>query len=128
MHEVVDDLDCSATYDHEVTIKENEVEVSVLCFESENDIKVFKRTIKLPKEIVVEQSNFTWQSESKVHLELKKADGPSYWPVLIDGIAPGRQQDVDLSIAQWSYMHNKYIEQVEDYMVVPTHKEDHDEL
>ena len=103
------------------------MEVSVLCFESESDIKVFRRLIKLPREIVPEESKHTWQSESKVHLELKKKDGPSYWPVLIDGIAPGRQQDVDKRIAQWSQMHNKYVEQVEDYMILePT--QGHDEL
>lgn len=72
MHEEVDDLECSATYDHKVDIKPNEVEVSVLCFESESDIKVFRRVIKLPREIVPEESKHTWQSESKVHLELKK--------------------------------------------------------
>ena len=91
MHEEVDDFDCTATYDHKVEIKSNEVEVSVLCFESESDIKAFRRVIKLPNEIVTDSSKYTWQSESRVHLELKKADGPSYWPVLIDGIAPGKQ-------------------------------------
>ena len=65
--------------------------MSVLCFESESDIKVFKRSIKLPRNIAVDQSKFTWESESKVHLELKKVDGPSYWPVLIDGMAAGKQ-------------------------------------
>ena len=95
VHEEVDDFDCSVTYDREVDIKENEVDVSVLCFESESDIKMFKRTIKLPRKIIPEQSKFTWESESKVHLELKKADGPSYWPVMVDGMEPGRQQDMD---------------------------------
>ena len=54
MHEEVDDLDCTATYDHHVEIKPREVEVSVLCFESESDIKVFRRVIQLPNEIVVD--------------------------------------------------------------------------
>ena len=127
MHEVVDDLDCSVTYDHHVVISEGEAQVSVLCFESESDIKEFKRTIKLPRKVVVADSKYTWESESKVHLELKKADGPSYWPVLIDGIAPGKQQDVELRIAQWKKMHDKYVEQVEDYMTVVPQKEQ-DEL
>ena len=99
IHEMVDDLDCSATYEHDVNISPNEVEVSVLCFESEDDIKVFKRTIKLPREIKPEESKYTWESESKVHLELAKADAPSYWPVLIEGIAPGKQQDVEKRVA-----------------------------
>ena len=118
MHEEVDDNDCSATHDHSVTINAEGVEVSVLCFESESDIKLYKRQIKLPKEIVPESSSFTWMSESRVHLELKKMNGPSYWPVLIDGIAPGKQQDVDKRVAQWRQMHNKYVEQVQDYMTV----------
>ena len=41
MHELVDDLDCTVTYDHEVKIREDGVDVSVLCFEDESDIKVF---------------------------------------------------------------------------------------
>ena len=43
MHEEVDDNDCSATHDHSVTINEGDVEVSVLCFESESDIKLYRR-------------------------------------------------------------------------------------
>ena len=43
MHEEVDDNDCSATHDHSVMINEGDVEVSVLCFESESDIKLYRR-------------------------------------------------------------------------------------
>ena len=43
MHEEVDDNDCSATHDHSVAINEGDVEVSVLCFESESDIKLYRR-------------------------------------------------------------------------------------
>ena len=47
MHEQVDDLDCSATHDHSVSINSQDVQVSVLCFERESDIKLYKRTISL---------------------------------------------------------------------------------
>lgn len=118
MHELVDDLDCNVTYDHEVEIREDGVDVSVLCFENESDIKVFKRSLQLPRKVVVQESRYTWESESKVHFELKKADGPGYWPVLIEGMPAGKHQDIDQSIGLWKKMHDKYIEQVEDYMTV----------
>jgi len=36
----------------------------------------------LPNAIVPEKSSFEWENDSQVRLKLKKADGPSYWPVL----------------------------------------------
>ena len=67
-------------------------------------------------------SSFVWESDGKVHVQLRKANAPSYWPQLIkisdtsDPDQPNSGKDmIDQKIAMWKAMHIKYIEQVEDY-------------
>ena len=83
MQDQFDDLDCAVTYEQRVVILEDSVTVSAICFVSENDVTHFKRTIELPQKIIVDSSYYTWEAEGKVHIQLRKADGPSYWPMLI---------------------------------------------
>ena len=94
-------------------IFEREVKVSSVCFEGEENVRKFSRSVKLPQAVVPEASHFYWESEGKVNIQLKKANGPSYWPKLVD--LPDGADLVKEKVAMWKVMHVKYIEQVEDY-------------
>lgn len=61
MQEAFDDLDCNVTYEQTVEIKEWEVAVSAICFESEQDIRLFTRLIELPLAVVPDASSSTWE-------------------------------------------------------------------
>ena len=118
MQEAFDDLDCNVTYEQTVEIKEWEVAVSAICFESEQDIRLFTRLIELPLAVVPDASSSTWENDGKVHLQLRKANAPSYWPTMIKAASEKEESSslFERKIAMWKAMHIKYIEQVEDYM------------
>ena len=85
--------------------------VSAVCYESEESVRLFTRVIDLAQDIVPSASSFTWESDGKVHLQLRKADAPSYWPVLIrENMSEVGQSLFERKIAMWKAMHNKYIE------------------
>ena len=107
--ETFTDLDCEMTFDQKVVFSENSATVSVVCFVSEEDVREFYRVIELPRPIDPAQSTFGWESEGKVHLVMKKADGPSYWPSLIK-LDPEAGSEVDQRIAMWKLMTQKYAE------------------
>ena len=122
IQEAFDDLDCKTTYEQSVEIMPNQVSVSAVCFESEENVHLFSRTIQLPQAVDPERSYYTWESDGKVHVQLHKSNGPSYWPQLVkltgesDPDQPNAGKDmIEQKVAMWKLMHNKYIEQVEDY-------------
>ena len=43
-----EDLDCNTTYEQSVEISDSSVTISAICFESENDVRKFERTVELP--------------------------------------------------------------------------------
>lgn len=83
LQEALDDLGCKVSFDREVNIESNSVLVSAVCYESEQEVKLFKRKLDLPREIIPEKSTYKWDGDDRLILELKKADGPSYWPQLL---------------------------------------------
>lgn len=52
LQEVFDDLDCNVTYEKKVEIKPTFAKVSAVCFESEDNVRLFERTLEFPQEIV----------------------------------------------------------------------------
>lgn len=58
--------------------------VSAVCFESEDNVKLYTRVLNFPSEIVPSSSHYEWESDGKVHLQLRKANAPSFWPSLIN--------------------------------------------
>ena len=117
MQEAFDELDCNVTYEQTVDITETQVSVSAVCYESEQDIRLFSRVLELSQKVVPEASSAIWENDGKVHLQLRKANAPSYWPTMIEeGPTEAGQSLYERKIAMWKAMHIKYIEQVEDYM------------
>ena len=99
-------------------ISEAQVNVSAVCYEAEDSVRLFTRSIDLEQPIDPKASTYTWENDGKVHLQLRKGNAPSYWPTIIgESDAERRQLSLfDRKIAMWKAMHIKYIEQVEDYM------------
>ena len=87
--------------------------MSAVCFEAEDNIKKYERKIELPREINVERSEFTWESDGKVHIQLRKKDLPSYWQSLVK--LPEGTDLIENKVAMWKAMHIKYSESVELY-------------
>ena len=119
MQEAFDELDCNVTYEQSVEISEAQVQVSAVCYEAEDSVRLFTRSIDLEQRIDPAASTYTWENDGKVHLKLRKGDAPSYWPTLIRESEDEKDRQLSLfdrKIAMWKAMHNKYIEQVEDYM------------
>ena len=113
LHEDLDDPDCPHSFDPKVEISEGVIKFEAVCYENEVAVKLYKREVKLGRPIKVESAKQSWDGDSKLLITLEKGDAPSYWPVIIDGSHKHL----------WREIHNKYIEQVEDYMV-PEPKED----
>jgi len=44
---------------------------------------LFERTVALPQPIDPALSHSTWESDGKVHISMRKANAPSYWPSLV---------------------------------------------
>ena len=106
LHEDPDEPDCPHSFDSKVQILEDTVLFEAVCYESEVAVKLYKREVKLGRGINTESAKQSWDGESQLLLTLEKTDAPSYWPVIVEG----------KNALLWRQVHNKYIEQVEDYM------------
>lgn len=105
------------TYEQRVEVKPTHAKVSAICFEAEDNVKLYERTLNFPQEVVPSLSHYEWESDGKVHLQLRKANAPSYWPELLTK-SEGVTSNFEDRIAMWKAMHFKYSEIVEDYMHV----------
>ena len=114
-----DELDCSNAFNKQVSIEENKVHVEAVCYEpgaSDDQINLFTRDLILPSEIVPEKSSFEWENDSQVRISLKKANGPSYWPVLATAAEVDSQDPQISKIGMWKAMTKKYAALNEDYI------------
>ena len=113
LHEQMDTPDCRESFEREVVIEEDRIRVQAYCYESENDIRFFEtEDIELKKQIDVESSSYEWRGDGRVHLTLKKRNGPSFWRFLLkDPVKEAKE------LQTWWEQRDKYIEQLEDYII-----------
>ena len=55
------------TYEQKVELRPTHAKVSAICFESEDNVKLFERVLEFPQEVVPESSHYIWESDSKIH-------------------------------------------------------------
>jgi len=69
LQEAFDDLDCNVSYDKKIEVRPTYAKVSAVCFESEDNVKLFERTLEFPEEIVPAKSFYQeWENDGKIHL------------------------------------------------------------
>ncbi len=115
----MDTPDCRQSFEREVVIEEDRIRVQAYCYESETDIKFFEtEDIELKQPIVVDASNYEWKGDGRVHLTLRKANAPSFWRYLLrDPVKEAKE------LQTWWEQRDKYIEQLEDYIIEENVKE-----
>lgn len=88
--------------------------------EGEDNIKIYDtEEVLLKKKIVPEKSSFEWRSDGRVVLNLRKVNAPSFWKhLLTDPIKEVKELQV------WWEMRDRYIEQLEEYIMDENVKED----
>lgn len=72
----------------------------------------------LKKKIIPEKSSYEWRGDGKVILNLRKENAPSFWKYLLHDI---KREVKELQV--WWEMRDRYIEQLEEYMMEENVKE-----
>ena len=119
LHEIMDTPECKLSFEREVVIEEDRVRVQAYCYEGESNIRIFDTDeLHLKKKIVPEKSSYEWRGDGKVLLNLRKENAPSFWKyLLLDALKEVKELQV------WWEMRDKYIEQLEEYMMEEKVKE-----
>lgn len=87
--------------------------------EGEDKIKLYDtQEVQLKKLIFADKSSYEWRGDGKVLITLKKQNGPSFWKYLLEDSV---QEVKELQV--WWDMRDKYIEQLEEYMMEENIKE-----
>jgi hypothetical protein len=115
----MDTPECKQSFEREVVIEEDRIRVQAFCYESEDNIRIFDtEDVIFKKKIVPEKSTYEWRGDGKVILNLKKENAPSFWKYLLQD---AKKEVKDLQV--WWEMRDKYIEQLEEYMMEENVKE-----
>lgn len=119
LHEEMDTPDCKESFEREVTIDEDKIRVRAYCYEGEEKIRLFDtQEIKLKKKIIPEKSTHEWRGDGKLLINLRKENAPSFWKYLLED---AKKEVKELQI--WWEMRDKFIEQLEEYMMEENVKE-----
>ena len=87
--------------------------------EGEENIRIYDtEDIELKQHIVTDKSNYEWRSDGKVVLTLRKKGAPNFQKYLMKDVA---REVKELEV--WWEMRDKYIEQLEDYIMEENVKE-----
>jgi hypothetical protein len=115
----MDTPDCKLSFEREVVIEEDRFRVQAYCYEGEDNIRIFEtEEVLLKKKIVPEKSSYEWRGDGKLILNLRKENAPSFWKYLLtDPLKEAKELQV------WWEMRDKYIEQLEEYMMEENIKE-----
>lgn len=115
----MDTPDCKQSFEREVVIEEDRIRVQAYCYESEDNIQIYDTDdILLKKKIIPEKSTFEWRGDGKVLINLRKENAPSFWKYLLQD---AKKEVKELQV--WWEMRDKYIEQLEEYMMEENVKE-----
>lgn len=115
----MDTPECKQSFEREIIIEEDRIRVQAYCMEGEDQIRIFDtEEVELKKKIVVEQSSYEWRGDGKVLLTLRKENAPSFWKYLLTNY---KREVKELQV--WWDMRDKYIEQLEEYMMEENIKE-----
>ncbi len=89
------------------------------CMESEKRIWIYDSgEVELKQSIVPDNSTYEWRGDSKVTINLRKANAPSYWKTLMaDAVREAKELQI------WWEMRDKNIEELEEYMMEDNVKE-----
>ncbi len=75
--------------------------------------------VELIKPVISDQSNYEWKGDGKLVITMRKENAPSYWKnVLKDASREAKE------LNHWWEMREKYIEELEEYMLDEKDKED----
>ena len=115
----MDTPECKQSFEREVLIEEDRIRVQAYCYDSENDIKLYDtEDIDLKQLILPSESSFEWRGDGKAILTLKKANGPSFWRYLMNDAVKEAKE-----LQTWWEQRDKYIEQLEEYIMEDNAKE-----
>ncbi len=119
LHEGMDFNECKQSFERVVTIEDTSIRVSAYCMEDEDNIRIFDtQLVELKKPIIAEKSSFEWRSDGKVVLNLRKVGAPNFLKYLMkDSVKEAKELQV------WWEQRDKYIEQLEEYMMEENIKE-----
>ncbi|CDW87342.1 UNKNOWN [Stylonychia lemnae] len=119
LHSQMDTPDCKQSFEREVIIEEDRIRVQAYCYESEDNIRIFDTDeVIFKKKIIPEKSTYEWRGDGKLILNLRKANAPSFWKYLLQDV---KKEVKELQV--WWEMRDRYIEQLEEYMMEENAKE-----
>lgn len=115
----MDTPECKQSFEREVIIEEDRIRVQAYCYEGEDNISVFDTDeVMLKKKIIPEKSSYEWRGDGKIVINLRKENAPSFWKYLMkDPIKEAKE------LQTWWEMRDRYIEQLEEYMMEENVKE-----
>jgi len=83
--------------------------LSAVCYQSENDVRLFKTEFKLAREVEISGDiEVKWDGDAKVNLTFKKLDAPSNWPKILVNSDEERANDDVPNTYVWRQVHYKY--------------------
>lgn len=113
LHEKLDTPECKMSFERKVEIQDDSIRVHTYCYEGEDNIRHFdtgELTLKRP--IIAEKSSFEWRGDGKLLINLRKVNAPNFYKYLL---ADALKEVKEIQV--WWEMRDKYIEQLEEYMM-----------
>ena len=119
LHQGMEDPECKQSFERDVKIQDDKFRVQAYCMEGENNIQIYDtEEVDLKKTIVSTNSNYEWRGDGKVVLTMRKENAHSFWKYLLrDTIKEAKELQI------WWEMRDRYIEQLEEYMMEENMKE-----
>ena len=103
----IDSAGCGQVLNRSVDIGPQWIKVSVVCFESEDNVRKYEKKITFAQDVDFDEMRMKEEEDGVLELKVPKKSGPSYWPELLRNLNP--KTDV-----VWKYINDYYFEEVQD--------------
>ena len=75
LSEDMDGEGCTQSFSKQMDVKDNDLKISVICFENENDVKKFEKTIKFANEVDVMDIVTKEEGDAVIEFRVPKTGG-----------------------------------------------------